>query len=144
MYLIPDAGFGKSYAAYFFSVMKGLAMLVKDWMMSDIILCELDETVQTAANRMVEEHASAVMVVKNDHLVGIFTEHDLVKVIARELNPKEVLLSEVMTADPDTVDENEDAMDVQRELMDSNYRHKPVVSHGKPVGLVSLGSRMSS
>jgi CBS domain-containing protein len=61
-------------------------------------------TVLKAAEMMAKKHVGAVLVVDNEHLVGIFTERDAVfRVMARGLEPKSTALADVMTRDPKTI-----------------------------------------
>jgi CBS domain-containing protein len=58
--------------------------------------------------------------------------------VARELDPDSTSLSEVMTADPDTVGPNDLASLALERMRTSGYRHVPVVENGAVVGIVSL------
>src|SRR5258708_19337047 len=62
-------------------------------------------SVRDAAQLMAKERIGALPVVREGRLIGIFTERDaLVRVLARGLDPEKTPLSEVMTADPVTID----------------------------------------
>jgi CBS domain-containing protein len=96
-------------------------------------------TVRDAVRNMAERHIGAVLVGQGGRLQGIFTERDLLmRVVARELDPDSTSLSEVMTADPDTVGPNDLASLALERMRTSGYRHVPVVENGAVVGIVSL------
>lgn len=95
--------------------------------------------VRDAARNMAERHIGAVLVGQGGRLQGIFTERDLLmRVVARDLDPDSTALSEVMTADPDTVGPNDLAALALERMRTSGYRHVPVVEDGAVVGIVSL------
>ena len=102
-----------------------------------------ETTVSKAAKLMAKKNVGAVMVVKGKHLVGIFTERDVVfRVVAAGLDPAGTTIGEVMTADPVTVDPNEIFGRALLAMHDGGFRHVPVVDKGEPVGIVSSRSAL--
>jgi CBS domain-containing protein len=95
-------------------------------------------TVDQAARLMKKEHVSAVMIVQKERLVGIFTERDaLFRVIAANRSPHDTRVASVMTRKPTTVTA-EQAFDYALFLMyEGGFRHVPVVSGDRPIGMVS-------
>jgi len=99
-------------------------------------------TVQSAARLMVRTRQCATMVVTREHrsvtLLGILTEQDIVRrVVATGLNPATTTLAEVLTPHPDTITPNDLAIKGLRMMEDGGYRHLPVISNGRILGLVS-------
>ena len=100
-------------------------------------------SVVEAARLMEEKHVSAVMVVENKALVGIFTERDAVfRVIARGLNVNSTPLAEVMTPSPVSVSPDKSFGYALLLMHENGFRHVPVVVDGKPVGIVSSRSAL--
>lgn len=96
-------------------------------------------TVRDATKVMSESHISALPVIEGGVLKGIFTERDVAKrVVAEGLNPDETVLSDVMTANPDTVAPDASASEALEKMQVNHYRHLPVVADGKVVGMVSI------
>ena len=95
-------------------------------------------SVREAAQLMAREKIGALLVLEEGRLIGIFTERDaLVRVLARELDPDETPLAEVMTADPVTIDARRPFKHALQMMADGGFRHVPVVEAGSVVGVVS-------
>lgn len=102
-----------------------------------------DTTVSQAARLMAAKDAGAVLVVEGTQLVGIFTERDVVfRVIAPGLEPKAMLLREVMTADPKTLGPTQSYGHALVIMQENGFRHVPVVDEGRPVGIISSRNAM--
>ena len=90
------------------------------------------------ARQMQQDDSDSVAVISDGRLVGIVTERDLVRAIAEGMDPQQAKAEVLMTADPATVDADEDVTVVAVKMMRMGVRHLPVVDKaGKPVGLVS-------
>jgi CBS domain-containing protein len=97
-------------------------------------------TVQQACQAMHEHHVGAVLVVDDEqHLLGIFTGRDLVRLLAEGRNPAHAHLSAVMTKDPRCLAPGQKAEDALAVMHDGGFRHVPVVENGLVVGVVSRG-----
>jgi CBS domain-containing protein len=97
-------------------------------------------SVLDALKVMTEKNISAVLVMENDRLHGIFTERDYArKIILQGKSSKDTLIKETMTAQPITINLS-DSIDYCMELMtDKHIRHLPVVENGEVKGMVSIG-----
>ncbi|MBX3680809.1 CBS domain-containing protein [Cognatazoarcus halotolerans] len=96
------------------------------------------DTVRSAAERMCERRIGAILVVDGEKLVGIFTERDaLNRVIAANRDPDSTRLSEVMTADPQSIAPDAPFRNALHLMYENGYRHVPVTDNGRPLGMVS-------
>ena len=95
-------------------------------------------TVMEAARLMKEHNIGALMVCEGEKLVGVFTERDaLFRVVARGLEGT-TPLSEVMTADPQTIPADSGFTTALHIMHDGHFRHLPVVDEGRVIGMVSV------
>lgn len=97
-------------------------------------------TVYSALEIMVEKNVSALVVIDNDKLIGIFTERDYArKLILKGRFSKETPIGDIMTETLITVTPDS-TIDNCLQLMTNKFiRHLPVIENGKLVGLVSIG-----
>jgi CBS domain-containing protein len=104
-----------------------------------------DTSVYHALELMVEKNVSALLVMENDQLAGIFTERDYArKVVLKGKKSQETQISDIMTRDLITVT-SESSIDECMELMTGKYiRHLPVVDGGKLTGIISIGDVVRS
>jgi len=97
-----------------------------------------DESVRNIAKMMARKKVSAVVVVEDRRLVGIFTERDAVfRVIARGLDPDRTRLEDVMTKTPKSIAPDESFGYALLVMHENGFRHLPVVEDGVPIGIVS-------
>jgi CBS domain-containing protein len=106
----------------------------------NVISVKPDDKVVGALQLMRDNRVRAILVVKDEKLMGIITQGDCaIKVLLPGLDAKKVLVQEVMTADPVSV-KLDDPIEACTGLMASrNFRHLPVVEAGRVVGVISIG-----
>lgn len=98
-----------------------------------------DDFVIDAVMIMHERRIGAILVTRDDALVGIITERDIVfRVVAARLDPGQTRIAEVMTANPDTIAPRADVMTALERMQSGGYRHLPVMDDGVLVGIVSI------
>ncbi len=97
-------------------------------------------SVYHALELMVEKNVSALLVMENDELAGIFTERDYArKVVLKGKSSKETPIGEIMTKELITVSPDS-TIDECMQLMTGKYiRHLPVVNNNKLAGIISIG-----
>jgi CBS domain-containing protein len=96
-------------------------------------------TVVEAARLMKEQNIGALLVLDSSRLIGIFTERDaLFRVLAADRDPNATRLSDVMTAQPQTIGPDEPFLHALRVMYEGKFRHLPVVEFGRPLGMVSV------
>ena len=99
-----------------------------------------DVSVTECVRQMNEHKIGAMLVMEDDHLLGIFTERDsITKVLGKGLEPATTMVSEVMTKDPYCVAASITLDDAMNIITHHRFRHLPVVENGKVLGMVSSG-----
>ena len=97
-----------------------------------------EATLAEAAEHMVESGVDSVAVVAERSLVGILTEHDLVVAVADAADLEDELVKDWMTESPDTVAPDIRVREAVVWLMQTGYRHLPVVDGSELLGIVSV------
>ena len=102
-------------------------------------------SISEAAALMKKHRVGAVMVMKQQQLVGIFTERDaLFRVLAEHRDPKATRLEQVMSPSPRTITSNRPFGHALHMMYEGGFRHVPVVDRGKLVGCVSARDALSA
>ena len=89
---------------------------------------------------MTEKNISALLIMDEDQLLGIFTERDYArKIVLHGKASKDTPISEAMTAAPITVSPS-DTIELCMQIMtDKHIRHLPVATADQTIGMISIG-----
>ncbi len=99
-----------------------------------------ETSVYNALVIMVEKNVSALLIVEDEKLTGIFTERDYArKVILQGKASKDITIGEIMTENPITVSPESSIDDCMRIMTNKFIRHLPVVKDDHIVGIISIG-----
>jgi CBS domain-containing protein len=96
-----------------------------------------DETITAVAQRMVERNLGAVLVVDEGRLVGIMTERDLMRSVARGVHG-DAKVAEYMSRDPETIEPGDTTEHAAVLMIHGGFRHLPVVEGDDVVGMLSI------
>ena len=98
-----------------------------------------DQSVLSAAQFMKSRNLGAVPVMKENVLLGIISERDMLnKVIGPGLDPRDVLVEKIMTRFLTFTSPQETIVNCLAKMRNSHCRHLPVVENTKLVGMISL------
>ena len=98
------------------------------------------DTVENVLMLMRDHRVRAVLVVDDDDLVGIVSQGDCaIKVLLPNNNPKQVVISKIMTSNPLTVAPSNSLEECMAIMVHKHIRHLPVLEKNKVVGVVSIG-----
>ena len=90
-----------------------------------------------AAKRMWDQQTGSLLVMDGDDLLGIVTERDLMKAIARGDDLDATPVSAVMTRNVLTVEPETSCAEAAQHMATRWIRHLPVVRDGAVIGMVS-------
>ena len=99
-----------------------------------------ETTVFEGLQFMAEKNIGALLVTRDDKLIGIFSERDYArKVILKGKASKDTTIGELMTKEV-IYTTPEDSLDECMALMTAKHiRHLPILNNGKLIGLLTLG-----
>lgn len=107
---------------------------------SQIFSVNSTTSVLQALQIMTEKNVSALLIMDNGDLLGIFTERDYArKIVLQGKSSKDTSVGDVMTKNPITVSETDSIEHCMQTMTDKHIRHLPVKSIGKVIGMVSIG-----
>jgi CBS domain-containing protein len=111
---------------------------VSELMTRDVLTVEPADTIGEAAEKMIAAGIAAVIVSDFGNIIGILTERDILRAVAHRTHSAEARVRQWMTTDVVTIPPTMDSDDAAKLMLERNFRHLPVVSEGRSVGIVSL------
>jgi CBS domain-containing protein len=115
-------------------------MKVSEVMTRNPEIIKADESVLKAAETLARKKIGALPVEKNDRLIGMLTDRDIVvRVVAGGRDPKKTKVEEVVSPEPKYCYEDEDVEHVAKNMHQLLVRRLPVMNRDKRlVGIVSI------
>ena len=111
---------------------------VQDIMAQPALSVDENMTIQQVAQIMVDHSKSSVVVLSNEHLVGIITEKDLVSRVISRQRPLTSPVHDVMTKKPITIARESYYYEALSSFLMNGIKHLPVVDGDKVVGVITL------
>jgi CBS domain-containing protein len=98
------------------------------------------DTVGNVARVLADRRIGAVLVREQGKVVGVFSERDIVRGLARYgAQSLDRPVSDLMTHDVITCKPAESVHDVMERMTARRVRHLPVIDNGQLIGIVSIG-----
>lgn len=116
-------------------------MKVKDCMCDDICCVKPDCAVSECAKLMKTNHTGCIPVCDTQNkVVGIVTDRDIIlRGIACDKDLKTTPISEIMSCNVCSCDENDDIKTAQNKMKNFQVRRLPVIENDKIVGMLTIG-----
>jgi CBS domain-containing protein len=111
---------------------------IEEHMSRYVVTVSPDQTLEVAAQMMIERSVGSAVITENGAIEGIVTERDVLRAVARGLVPWNTKVVDCMTAKPLTVNPSDNAEEAIQTMVNGRFRHLPVVDKGRLVGIVSL------
>ena len=107
---------------------------------NSIVALDRTATVADAVHMMIQNRKGVILIVDNDKLIGLFSERDvLTRVVAQRLAPAETSIVDVMTADPECLNFDDEIVFALNKMTVGGFRHVPVLDEdGSPAAVVSM------
>jgi CBS domain-containing protein len=115
--------------------------LARRHMSRDLLSVEPGLSLTEVAQRMVGKDVGAVLVMEGDRLVGILTERDVLRAVARGID-ESTTVADWMTRDPETLDPDESTEHAAVLMIHGGFRHLPVTENDEVVGMLSIRDLM--
>lgn len=110
---------------------------VKDFMTTNVITIDAQETVLYAAKLMHQQNVGDLVVMGGGVAKGIVTERDLVRRVMAEKKPLETKVSEIMSSPLITIDEEAQLKEAARKMVKYKIRRLPVTKKDVLVGIIA-------
>lgn len=115
-------------------------MKVKDIMSAKVSFVDPTVKVADIAMLMSKQDIGSVPVVRNNSVIGIVTDRDIViRAVAEKKDILQATAENIMTDDPITIEENSDIDQAADLMAEYQIKRLPVTSNGKLVGILALG-----
>jgi CBS domain-containing protein len=89
---------------------------------------------------MAEKNIGALLVIKGEHLEGIFSERDYARKVAlKGESSHKIAVKDIMTSDLVCVNPDQSIEECMELMTNKHVRHLPVKDKNKLVGLISIG-----
>ncbi len=106
----------------------------------DVVTASKDDSVLHAVRVLVDHNIGGVVVVDAKEVIGILTERDILRLVARQPDELQALeVGQVMTDDVIKAAPDDDLANVVKVMTENRIRHLPVVEKGSVVGIVTIG-----
>ena len=95
------------------------------------------DSLKDAASRMWSQQTGSLLVMDGQRLVGIITERDVMKAVARGMSLEQTPVSAIMTTNVITIGPGASLHEAAQHMAGRWIRHLPVLDDGRVVGMVS-------
>ena len=96
-------------------------------------------SIRDACRLMIDKRIGALLIAEGDHIVGIFTERDVLSRVVVSSVAHDAAISTVMTKNPEALGEHDGIAFALNRMIVRGFRHLPIVdAAGHPRGVLSV------
>ncbi|MFH1916121.1 MAG: CBS domain-containing protein [Nanoarchaeota archaeon] len=107
-------------------------------MSAPVVMISPDATIYDAAKLMGQKKCGALVVLKEEKLVGIISERDIIlKVLSQGKDYKMVKVGDIMVRNVYTVSPDATLLDISKMMNKYRIRHAIIMENGKVVGIIT-------
>ncbi|MDP3919147.1 MAG: CBS domain-containing protein [Nanoarchaeota archaeon] len=117
-------------------------IVVGDAMSQNPVTADPELTIIAITQILIKEDVGSLLVVKGNKLLGIVTEKDIVRVLAKGLNPKKIKVDEIMTKRIHSIKPDIDLYEAIKYMKKHKVRRLPVLNKGNLVGMLTFSDIM--
>lgn len=104
----------------------------------NVVSVSQNDTVQQVAKALEKHKIGAVVVTKEEHLIGIISERDVTyKVVAKGKDPTKILAKDIMTRKVVSINLEDGLNAIHEKMKNIPFRHLPVRKGNEIIGMVS-------
>lgn len=114
---------------------------VADYMTTKMITMGWKDSVLDAAKRMIERNISSIAITDDkDRIIGMLTEHDIVKIVANGMPPKGITAGSLMSYPVVSIEKGSSVEDAARVMGQKKLRHLLVedASNQEMIGIITV------
>jgi len=112
-------------------------MLVKDVMNKNVVVAKSGVTVREASKVMSKYKIGSLVVLKENDIIGIITEGDIMESVAGDKDPDSTIIENIMSEKVLTVDPEDTIEDAADKMVQNKIKKLPVVEDGKLKGIIT-------
>ena len=110
---------------------------IRDIVLKKPVTCSIKSTLREAIEKMYQEGVSSIVIVKDDHPLGIITDTDIKRIVALDLNLNRRVDS-FMSSPVWTVDYEASCLDAYMQMLKHNIKHLVVLEKGRIKGVITM------
>jgi len=111
---------------------------VADAMSQSPVTVTAEISISEATKVMLDKRVGSLLVLNGHMLEGILTEKDIVRVIAKGMDPSKTNVGEIMSTRLRTTEPDEDLAETMHHMYRNKVRRLPVLHNSKLVGIITM------